>query len=198
VSRFPALTVNGERITYPLFEISAAKDILFIVDQLASVNSNSPENPLAGRFNLDEIGVVGYSSGGWPVVSAANEDSRIKAGISQDGSEPGVSWNGSQPFMFMAGGIAEPNLRRDYTNAAGHAYLVQINNFSHGYFSDVVLWPRQTGHSPPRMNGKRAVEIVNAYILAFFDQYLKGLIQPLLAGASTDFPEVTIESRNVG
>ena len=43
----------------------------------------------------------------------------------------------------------------------------------------------------------RAVEIMNAYVLAFFDHTLKGEDEPLLEGASDDYPDVTIASRNV-
>jgi hypothetical protein len=35
-------------------------------------------------------------------------------------------------------------------------------------------------------------------VLAFFDEYLKDIDQPLLDGPSDEFPEVTIESRNAG
>ena len=196
VSRFPILKLDGISIDYDAFEATASEDILFILDQLESMNANRPENRLSGYVNLDQIGVVGFSSGGWPVINAANEDSRIKAGISQDGDEPAVRWKGSQPFMFMASGAElDPNMRRDYLHAAGPAYLVQIEKFRHGDFSDAVVWPRQ-GYPPPQIDGRHAVEIVNAYVLAFFEQHLKGLDQPLLDGPSLSFPEATFESRN--
>ena len=41
----------------------------------------------------------------------------------------------------------------------------------------------------------RAVQVVNAYLLAFFDEHLKGEQSPLLDGPSPDYPEVSIEVR---
>ena len=41
----------------------------------------------------------------------------------------------------------------------------------------------------------RAVAITNAYLVAFFDQYLGGTHEPLLASPSTDYPEVTFAKR---
>jgi hypothetical protein len=40
------------------------------------------------------------------------------------------------------------------------------------------------------------VKIINSYMLAFFDEYLKGERSPLLDGSSPNYPEVTIEIRN--
>ena len=36
----------------------------------------------------------------------------------------------------------------------------------------------------------RAVEITNAYLVAFFDRYLAGAPSALLGGPSSDYPEV--------
>jgi dienelactone hydrolase len=40
---------------------------------------------------------------------------------------------------------------------------------------------------------ERANHIINAYIVSFFDQYLKGEPSPLLEGAVSAYPEVTVE-----
>ena len=45
------------------------------------------------------------------------------------------------------------------------------------------------------MDARRGQVIVSAYELAFFDRYLKGLPQPLLAGPSARFPDVLFQSR---
>ena len=44
--------------------------------------------------------------------------------------------------------------------------------------------------------GLEAVEALNAYLLAFFDTYLKGERSPLLDGPSADYPDVRFQSRN--
>ncbi len=193
------VVVNGVPVEYAAFETNANKDILFVLDQLQLLNSNNPENPFGGRLNLDQIGVVGGSSGGWPVIEAANVDKRIKAGISQEGDEAPITWKGSQPFMFMAGGgIVHPQMQRDYDHAAGPAFFFQVNEFRHFDFLDEVLWHRLINNPGffGTIEGTRTVKILRTYVVAFFDQYLKGQDQPLLDGPSLNFPEVTIESRN--
>jgi hypothetical protein len=46
------------------------------------------------------------------------------------------------------------------------------------------------------IDGYRMVKIINAYTLAFFNEYLKGEMSPLLDGPSLDYPEVIIRIRN--
>jgi hypothetical protein len=42
---------------------------------------------------------------------------------------------------------------------------------------------------------ERGLEITNAYLVAFFDQYLKGSKSGLLQGYSPMYPEVQFDSR---
>lgn len=199
LSNFPTLKIGSASIKYDLFQENTSADIQFVLDQLDSLNSGDIANPLTGRFNMEQIGGVGYSSGGWPIINTANEDSRIKAGISQDGAEPSMYWNGIQPFMFMTGGIVDPNLQRDYDNAHGPVYLFKADGFRHGSFGDYGLWPlaNRTADMLGSVNGVRTVEILRAYVLAFFDKYLKGEDSGLLDGPSTLYPEVEISTRNI-
>lgn len=45
------------------------------------------------------------------------------------------------------------------------------------------------------IDGRRALSVTNAYLLAFFDRYLKGEKEPLLRGPSPAYPEVRFEPR---
>lgn len=47
------------------------------------------------------------------------------------------------------------------------------------------------------MKGQRAVEIVRAYVLAFFDKYVKEGDVPLLDGPSEEYPEINIQVRGI-
>jgi len=40
------------------------------------------------------------------------------------------------------------------------------------------------------LNGARVQKIINTYLVAFFDQTLKGSASPLLTGPSPDYPEL--------
>jgi fermentation-respiration switch protein FrsA (DUF1100 family) len=186
--------VNGLAVDFTTLETIAAQDMHFVLDQLELLDSDVPENPFSGRFNLDQIGVAGWSSGGSVALAMASEDGRVKAGISQDGESAGAV---EQPFMFMQ---AEADLGGTYSRANGPAYLIQIAGFKHGSYTDMVLWPHEKTARRVLgiIEGPRAVEIINAYSVAFFDRYLKGEEQPLLAGPAGEYTEVTIESRNTG
>jgi hypothetical protein len=45
------------------------------------------------------------------------------------------------------------------------------------------------------INVRQAHRIVNAYLLAFFDRYLKGRTAALLDGPAERYPEVLFETR---
>jgi len=56
------------------------------------------------------------------------------------------------------------------------------------------LW----GDDAPEVSGERAIAIHREFIQSFFDRHLRGLPAPLLDGATGDFPEVTLRTRNTG
>ena len=143
----------------------------------------------SGRLDLERIGVLGQSLGGLNVMKAAALDSRIRAGVNEDwpgGGSPVVE----QPFLFMG-------TSGSYRSATGPAYHFRATGFHHSDYSDVVCWPEwNVPGYPVNDDCLRTTQIVNAYILAFFDEYLKGEEQPLLDGPSDEYPEVEIQSRN--
>jgi hypothetical protein len=162
------------------------------------LNADEPENQLSGHFNLDQIGMAGSYSGGVAALYATSLDSRIKAAVTLDGGEPpnGVDSPLSQPMMVMAkrGG-------RVYKAATGAAYMVNVNGFESSSYTDLSLWVSGDSEGLTlglwgSTDGLRAIQIVNTYMLAFFDKYLRGIDTPLLDGPSPDYPEVSLESRN--
>jgi hypothetical protein len=70
--------------------------------------------------------------------------------------------------------------------------VATIKGTSHYDFSDLpFLTPlaAQMGLKGP-LNGKRVTRIINDFSLAFFDLELKGTSTTILAGPSTDYPEL--------
>jgi hypothetical protein len=67
--------------------------------------------------------------------------------------------------------------------------------------ADFGLWPGMLESLPAELVGQvgpaRGVQVVSAYALAFFDQYIKGEDASLLDGPSPDYPEVEIETRSI-
>jgi hypothetical protein len=77
------------------------------------------------------------------------------------------------------------------------AYNITVRGSMHVDFTDGALVPalKYIGMSG-EIDGQKMVKIVNAYTLAFFNKYLKGIDSPLLDGPSPDFPEVIIKTGN--
>jgi hypothetical protein len=133
---------------------------------------------------------------GGVVYQASLLDERIKAGISEDGVSLGANEPDDRPWLFIQ---AQYDPLQAYTKSEQPVYLLRITGFVHMSLGDIALWSgvRKTGrYFSGDMTGNRAVQILNSYLVAFFDEYLKGIKQPLLDGPSPDFPEVTLKSRN--
>lgn len=185
-------------------------DARFVLDQLEGLN-RAPGR-FAGRLDLDRIGMLGWSIGGATAVQVAKEDPRVKAVIDHDGQlfgdvrDQGISrpvmlfHNGSDP---AAEGTEETRavLRElvgmtkvwDSTflsKTTAPRYEITLARTNHAHFSDLLLfYPRDTTQVAP----ERAHEIINAYTLAFFDQYLKNRPSELLNGKSKNYPEVELQ-----
>jgi hypothetical protein len=70
-------------------------------------------------------------------------------------------------------------------------YSLTIAGIDHGNFSDLVLFMKNPeGRTDPR----RAHEIINAYTLGFFDQYLRGKPSDLLSATASPFSEAKLEA----
>lgn len=67
----------------------------------------------------------------------------------------------------------------------------------HINFTDAPFWSpltTQLGLTGP-VNGKHMWDVVNAYTVAFFDEYLKGKQEPLLGAPAQQYPEVRLQRR---
>ena len=192
-------------------------DAVFVLDQLDALNRSGH---LAGRLDLDRIGMYGWSFGGATSIEMSVVDERVKAAIDQDGqlfgSAPDVG--STRPIMLMHSTelpdpppdedpeVAEANVRAfvelladvGRTDAAlkaastGDWYDVTIAGTNHGSFSDLVIF---TPAFAATIETARGHEIINALTVAFFDRYLKGAEAPVLDDPGAVFPEVVVEVR---
>jgi predicted dienelactone hydrolase len=174
----------------------AAADLQFALDQLDALNTEDEGGLFTGRLDLERLGLFGMSFGGAAVVTVCAQDERCQAVVNEDGPAPQDAL--SQPLMFMYSGRNSGMNGIAYQNATGPAYSLTFNDFGHMNFTDLPLWPSLA--SPEMMLGRadalESVQSVNAYLVAFFDTYLKGEPSPLLDGPSADYPDVEFESRN--
>jgi predicted dienelactone hydrolase len=202
-----------------------AQDLIFVLNELVRLNRNDPDKRFTRRLDLRRVGVFGHSRGGFAAPHACLLDRRFRACLNLDGYRltPAVMENGiRQPYMHveeLAPWLPPPTdeelakakqtreeaikeaqameLERKTTfgKMSSGAYLVTVKGAKHNSFSDMpFIAPDRYGDIT--INAERALRITNAYILAFFERYLRGRRQPLLKGDSPLFPEVTLKIYN--
>jgi dienelactone hydrolase len=201
----PVTNFPDGRIVYGDFSIDSVRvatiwtaDQRFVLNQLTALDRDDPDQRFTHRLDLGRVGVFGHSLGGSAATTSCFLDSRFKAGINEEGGLVGsiVQKGLTQPFMLL-NSQGSPAANRDfYNNLNGAAYHLEFRGFHHMSFSDMPFWVGATDVFDRRVSAIRAAQLTNAYVLAFFDQYLKGIDQPILRGSSSGYPEVHFESRN--
>ena len=182
-----------------------SQDEIFVLNLLEKVN-NSPASPFFQHLDMKRVGIFGHSFGGATALAVCQQDKRCKAGADLDGTPFGSerSTTLQAPFLLMS---------EDYSSGCdrncselrgiaklgkpGSVYDLSVKGARHFNFSDLPLrmLPAvrpifQAAHFIGSINPARAEAITNAYLLAFFDRYLKGDDLGLLNGPSPDYPEV--------
>ncbi|MBL8265176.1 alpha/beta hydrolase family protein [Steroidobacter sp.] len=196
-------------------------DLSFVLDRLTQLNAD-PAHPFYRRLDLQRVGSLGWSLGGFVSLQAARDDSRIKAAANLDGWPWGllgpkgaVTLGVERPVLLMFNGGVEPNAQGDgladpdyietwftvfsdvwelLRRSTKEWYYVSIAGTNHESFSDRPLF--FADKRKQWMNPQAAHEIVNAYTLEFFDKHVRGAAvePPLLSGAKS-FPEATLIRR---
>jgi len=192
-----------------------AQDVSFTLDQLTALNKADPNGILTGRLDLQRVGTFGVSLGAMVASEACHMDSRLKACLMMDAAMPAdvVQAGLRQPAMWLTRPASDMRLEHwkasDITQTlntmqavfnkepAGDGYYVSIQGMFHVNFTDAPYFTPLgplLGFTGP-INAQRGFDIVNAYSLAFFDQYLEGRPAALLDGPSKQYPEVIFEKR---
>lgn len=183
-----------------------AGDMKDTLDFLTEANSDAT-SPFAGKLDLERIGAYGHSTGGGGVIQFCGTDPRCKAVLGMDPFMRPVSAeviaNGvSQPsfYMFSQGwrddteSISNRFFWQFHPNVQNSFGVISINGTKHFDFSDLPLFSPiapQLGLKGP-LNGARVTEIVNAYLIGFFEQTLNGKSSPLFSGNFDDYSEVQV------
>jgi predicted dienelactone hydrolase len=201
------LRVGEEQLTL------RTQDIQFVLDRLPQINQY---RLFDGAFDLQKIGIFGHSFGGAAAAQACAIDRRLKAGMNMDGLLFGsaAQHGASQPFLFMQSNYSRPTAaelrstdgafrRSKQTDEWGYQQRdrwfrdwggenLTLLGSEHMNFSDYPLRTsiRNGGGS---ISPDRAMKIINAYTVAFFERELKGQISPLFSNTGSPFPEVIFD-----
>jgi len=213
VSVFP----NGKVVTGQALDTSSVAGVVagiedwlldqkFVLDKLESLNAADPR--LAGRLDLDKVGAFGWSLGGATAAQLCLREPRCKAGVGFDGSfveNNLLTQTLGVPYLFFCEGDSlqnesPPNDDRwpVFNHMVTNAYWVKLTSTVHANFADPGLivdsaslravWG--TPVSGQLLPPARVSQIVRAYVLSFFNKYLKRQDDHLLDGPSPAYPEV--------
>ncbi len=197
----------------PNYEVVARKlvgqwagDIAFTLDQFESLNTDV-DSIFFQKLDMQRIGVYGHSTGGGAAIQFCGIDSRCDALLGMDPFMRPVSAeviaNGiSQPsfFMFSQGWADLVDSKNNILfnqfqpNVSDSKGAIIINGTKHFDFSDLPLLSPiapQLGLKGP-LNGKRVTEIVDSYLLDFFEMTLNNKPSTLFDGSFDDFSEVKV------
>jgi len=187
-------------------------DTSFLLDLLAS-GANPKIASLKGLVDLEQVGVFGMSLGGAAAGMFCAVDTRCKAGLNMDGMQYGenaIDIRLERPFMMMNADRRpdmlpwldeeiDPDqlLSFEMNDFLLHqtrdiGYSLVVAGSTHGSYSDfgvmmrLVSWIGVVG----TIEGWEMKDILDDYVLAFFNKHLKGLDEPLLDGPSDQHPAV--------
>ncbi|MFD9907825.1 alpha/beta hydrolase family protein [Streptomyces sp. NPDC059063] len=182
-------------------------DDKFVLNQLGSL-----PNGLSKAVDQRRIGMFGQSAGGIAAAETMYEDKRIKAGVNLDGTleynpEPNgtntmpVALHGlKRPFMLMgregSDRHTEPSWKSFWKHSEGWKRNLTLSGSKHQTYTDLAAILPQTGLPRDVVEGgigtvdpKRAVKAQRAYVVSFFDRWLRDRDDHLLDGPSPRYPE---------
>ncbi|HBW38713.1 isoform II [Desulfosporosinus sp. BICA1-9] len=177
-------------------------DTIFVTDQVEKMEKGEIDNIFKGRLDLAKLGIFGHSLGGATAGQVCITDNRFKAFVNLDGYPYGdVIFNKiSTPFMILTNIAIRKNIGAGFHPEQTGYMIVDIKDSKHFDFTDLtVFFPALKKLNIPEVlgsiNGERQVQIVNDYVLAFFNKHLKGNEEPLVDQELTRYPEVTIQMK---
>ncbi len=178
----------------PPFVQQRVQDVQFVINELARWNKS--DSFFQECFDLERIGIFGFSLGGETVMKVAASEARCKAVVCLDGSAntplPAAAF--SRPLLNVY--LALEDFRSTYLTFfkrfTKDAYYFEIKKAAHGDGDDSgLVWDTdQIGYTPPTEAHLRVGMILRAYTFAFFNKYLKGQDDHVLDGPLPDYSEI--------
>jgi dienelactone hydrolase len=181
-----------------------AADLSFILETLGKPDNTSALDFLTNHFDIDQIGVIGHSTGGGAAIQFCGYDPRCKAmlvmdpymdPISPELLETGVSIPQLTMFSEVWANRRENNSRQFslfVSNTNDSIFIFSITGTAHYDFSDLPALSPLTHalNLKGEINGPRALRLINDFSLTYFDHYLNGDTKLLFDELTRDYPEV--------
>jgi len=175
------------------------QDMQFALTQIEQMNRGEMDSPFAGHLDTARTGVFGHSFGGATAFQVCAVDSRCKAAINIDGTQWGTLLDTplQAPFLMIYGETSDGLNDWVLNTSPASGYSLRVNGTLHVNFTDINLVSPlfklpQLG-TLGKIDTRQMERIMNAYILAFFDQTLMGIPSTLFEGISPDFLEVELK-----
>ena len=175
-------------------------DTRYVLDELARIDAE-PGTRFSHRLDLSRVGVFGMSFGGATAGAFCAQDPRCKAGMNMDGFQHGAlrEHRLAVPFLYFAAGEGPHENDAIYAGSRGDFYTVQVRHAEHGNFSDanLVLPILKYVGGLGSIQAEEMERILNAYTLAFFQEYVQGRPAPLLDAPppASPYSEVVFRAR---
>ncbi|WP_329396248.1 alpha/beta hydrolase [Streptomyces melanogenes] len=186
--------VSGSVVT-----ATRAGDVSFVLDRLTG---RHPIWRYADMIDKRRVGMAGHSIGGASAATTMLADRRVAAGINMDGA----FWDtlpqgglGGRPFMMLGTdehrpGGADKTWDTAWPTLGGWKRWLTVTGSEHFTFSDSPAIEERFGLPQPPLPAWRAIDLTRTYVAAFFDEHLRGIPQPVLAGPTAGNPEVRFEN----
>lgn len=162
-----------------------AGDITLVLDELEKMNSGIVASRYEGKLDLDNIGLLGHSTGGGAGVAVAINDSRIKALFGMDSwvepiADTEIEKGLDIPTVFLRSatwstGENNVNLNLLVDENISNTRLYQITGTTHYDFSMAYMYSPLTRNlgMTGKLDGDYLVSIFKSMMTDFFDQTLK-------------------------
>ncbi len=156
-------------------------DIRFALDQMQTLNADK-SSPLAGKLDLNKVGLAGHSLGGAVSAQACANDARCKAAADVDGTLYGdpAQFGIGPPLLLVSSepGQGQPVEDPSYAASLKHgAQGVEIRGAYHFNFQDVAVtfqpFLHLLGYVGP-IDGTQGLQATRDLLAAFFGQTLAG------------------------
>ena len=188
-------------------------------DVLDDLQTGARPSPFRGRLDLSRIGLLGMSFGGATAVEACHREPRCGAAVNLDGGHwflldsdlldgdvrmPMLMVHASDPGTLPNPSDANPTDYRAYSDffyeepstrgTRDDVVRIRIEGTAHASLTDMALMVRWIPGLATETSGRRVAGILNRFVLAFFDEHLRGADSGLLGGPSPGFPEVSFQT----